>query len=239
MAVGSGRSAAEAASRQEVLFKGDSVKRALLFFGGWQGHEPKQCAELMARLLADGGLSVELSDTLECLNDAARLAEADLIVPLWTMGALTEKQEANLVDAVRGGVGLAGFHGGMGDAFRSATMFQWMVGGQFVAHPGNLIDFTVNIIDRDHEITRGLSDFAIQSERYYMHVDPAIHVLATTVCSSSGAPWINGTVMPVVWTKPWGAGRVFYSSVGHVLKDFDVPEAREIQRRGMLWAVKN
>ena len=61
---------------------------------------------------------------------------------------------------------------------------------------------------------------------------------ATLRCTFTGehADWIAGTVMPVVWKRRFGAGRVFYSSLGHVRKDFDVPEACEIQRRGMLWA---
>jgi type 1 glutamine amidotransferase len=76
----------------------------------------------------------------------------------------------------------------------------------------------------------------MHSEQYYMHVDPSNQVLATTTFSDEFHDWIAGTVMPVVWTRRWGAGRVFYSSLGHVAADFDVPEAKEIVRRGLLWA---
>ena len=72
-----------------------------------------------------------------------------------------------------------------------------------------------------------------------MHVDPSNHVLATTTFGKTNeAPWVNGCVMPVVWKRLFGQGRVFYSSLGHVAKDFDVPEARTIMQRGLLWASK-
>ena len=124
------------------------------------------------------------------------------------------------------------------DAFRNSTNYQFMVGGQWVAHPGNIIDYTVNITDHDDPITAGLADFAMHSEQYYMHVDPANEVLATTTFTGQYCSWIDGVVMPVVWKRRWGAGRIFYASVGHVAADFDVPEAKEIVRRGLLWAAR-
>ncbi len=140
--------------------------------------------------------------------------------------------------AIKAGTGLAGWHGGMADSFRNNVEYQWMVGGQWVAHPGNIIDYTVNIINHDDPITAGLSDFQMHSEQYYMHVDPSNEVLATTTYDGAHASWVAGTVMPVVWKRMWGQGKVFYSSLGHVAKDFDVAEAKEIVRRGMLWATR-
>ncbi len=128
--------------------------------------------------------------------------------------------------------------GGAGDAFRQSALYQFMVGGQWVAHPDNIKDYTVQIIDHDDPITAGLNDFAMHSEQYYMQVDPSNTVLATTTIECEEAPWVNGCVMPVVWKRYCGEGRVFYSSLGHVASDFDVPEAREIQRRGLLWAMR-
>ncbi len=215
-----------------------TLKKALFVYGGWEGHQPQQSAELFATTLRADGYTVELADTLDAYLDVERLKTLDLIVPTWTMGTITAEQEKGLLAAVRSGVGLAGWHGTMADSFRNNTEYQFMVGGQWVAHPGNIIDYTVNITNHDHPITAGLSDFAMHSEQYYMHVDPANEVLATTTFSGEHAPWIEGVVMPVVWTKMWGSGRVFYCSLGHVTADFDVPEAREIVRRGMHWATR-
>lgn len=214
------------------------TKKALIVWGGWDGHEPEQCAKIFAPILRAEGFEVEVSDTLDAYLDAVKMHALSLIVPIWTMGTISDEQLKGLLDAVKSGVGIAGWHGGMADSFRNATDYQFMVGGQWVAHPGNIIDYTVNIMDRDDVITAGLEDFAMRSEQYYMHVDPANKVLATTTFSGSegDAPWIAGTIMPVVWKRVFGNGRVFYSSLGHVAKDFDVPEAREITRRGMLWA---
>ena len=213
-------------------------KTALIVAGGWEGHEPKACAEIFAGVLGEDGYAVAVEETLDVYLDTERLEATDLIVPIWTMGTITPAQEAGLLGAVKGGVGVAGWHGGMGDAFRNNPEYQFMVGGQWVAHPGNVIDYTVQIVAPADPITAGLGDFAMHSEQYYLHVDPSNEVLATTTFSGEHAPWIAGTVMPVAWKRRWGAGRVFYCALGHVAADFDVPEAREMVRRGMRWATR-
>ena len=212
------------------------MKKALIVYGGWEGHEPRQCVDIFAPLLADSGFDVDLSDTLDAYLNRDRMHALSLVVPIWTMGTIEKAQEQGLLDAIKSGVGVAGWHGGMADAFRNSTTYQWMVGGQWVAHPGGIVDYEVHIVDPDDPITRGIDTFKMHSEQYYMHVDPSNEVLATTTFQTEVAPWVNGCVMPIVWKRMWGEGRVFYSSLGHVAKDFDVPEAKEIQRRGMLWA---
>jgi type 1 glutamine amidotransferase len=212
------------------------MKTALIVWGGWEGHQPREEAQLWSTVLRDEGFSVEVADTLDAYLYAGKLRSLSLIVPMWTMGTIAKEQEKGLLEAIRGGVGIAGFHGTMGDSFRNNTEYQFMVGGQWVAHPGNIIDYEVHIVDHDDPITAGLSDFKMRSEQYYMHVDPSNQVLATTTFSGEHAAWIEGTVMPVAWKRQYGQGRVFYCSLGHVVPDFDVPEAREIVRRGMLWA---
>ncbi len=212
------------------------MKRALIVWGGWDGHEPKQCAEIFAPWLQSQGYEVVVSSTLDTYTDKDLMQSLNLIVPVWTMGTITPEQEAGLLEAVRSGAGIAGWHGGMGDSFRNNTEYQFMVGGQWVAHPGGVIDYEVNIIKPEDPIVAGLSDFKMHSEQYYMHVDPSNEVLATTTFSGEYCEWIAGTVMPVVWKRRYGKGRVFYSSLGHLAKDFEVPEALEIMKRGMLWA---
>lgn len=209
-----------------------------MVWGGWEGHEPKQCVDVLKPVLEGDGFDVEVANNLDVYLDAEKLAGLSLIVPVWTMGSITREQEQGLLAAVKSGVGIAGWHGGMGDAFRQNTEYQFMVGGQWVSHPDGITDYVVNITNHDDPITKGLSDFAMHSEQYYMHVDPGNEVLATTTFKGPAAPWIVGTVMPVVWKRMWGQGRVFYSSLGHVAADFAVPEAKEIQRRGMLWAAR-
>ncbi len=212
------------------------MKQALFVWGGWDGHEPKQTTDIFAPLVAQAGYQVEVRDTLDAYLDEARMAGYDLIVQCWTMGTITREQLAGLQKAVRNGAGFAGWHGGAGDSFRNECDYQFMVGGQWVAHPGGVIDYSVTITNKTDPITAGLKDFRMHSEQYYMQVDPSNEVLATTTFTGEVAPWIAGTVMPVAWKRRWGAGKVFYASVGHVAKDFDVPEARELVRRGLLWA---
>ena len=213
-------------------------RKVLVVWGGWEGHEPKKCVDLFAPWLAEQGFDVEVSDSLDAYADPARMKGITLIVQAVTMGSLTGPQEKGLLDAVRNGAGLAGWHGGLADSFRSNPAYEFMVGGSWAAHPGGIIDYDVQITRHDDPITRGLTDFRMRSEQYYMLVDPLIEVLATTTFSGQAEPTIKGVVMPVVWKKLYGKGRVFNTTLGHVAADFDVPKAREIVKRGMLWAAR-
>jgi hypothetical protein len=212
------------------------MKSALMVWGGWDGHEPKQCVDVFAPFLETQGYTLRIEDSMDVYTDAAYMNSLNLVVPCWTMGEIADEQAQGLMAAVQGGVGLAGWHGGMCDSFRANTGYQFMTGGQWVEHPGGIIDYKVNITDHDEPITAGLSDFNMHSEQYYMHVDPSNEVLATTTVSGDVYPWIAGCVMPVVWKRMFGTGRVFYSALGHVAADFDIPENKEIIQRGMLWA---
>ncbi len=207
------------------------MRQALIVYGGWEGHQPKEVAGLLGDALARAGFSVERANTLDAFLDANRLKSLDLIVPIWTMGTIKREQLEPLLEAVRGGVGLAGCHGGMCDAFRNETEYQFMTGGQWVAHPGNDgRHYRVNIIDRN-PITEGIRDFEVWTEKYYMHVDPAIRVMATTTFEDYG-----DTIMPVVWTKTYGKGRVFYCSLGHQANIVAMPPVLTMMARGMRWA---
>jgi uncharacterized protein len=213
------------------------MREALIVWGGWSGHEPEQCPSIIAGMLEEEGLKVYIENSTEAFADPA-LSDMSLVVPICTMSKIEKEELSSLTKAVRGGVGLAGYHGGMCDAFREAVEYQFMCGGQWVAHPGNIIDYRVNVTRPDDPVMNGISDFDYRSEQYYMHVDPSNEVLATTTFSGEHAPWIEGVVMPVVWKRRHGEGRVFYSSLGHVAKEFEVPQMRTILRRGMLWAAR-
>lgn len=216
------------------------MKKALIFQGGWDGHEPKLVSARFAAILEKNGYEVTVTDTLDTLRDYEYLSGLDLIVPCWTMGEIPRECRENVCKAVANGTGLAGCHGGMCDSFRQDTEWQFMTGGQWVSHPGgDGTPYTVNIRFGSSPIVEGVKDFAVCSEQYYLHVDPAVEVLATTRfpvvnyyhCSNKAVD------MPVVWTKFWGAGRVFYNSLGHHDDVFDKsPEAQVLMERGMLWA---
>ncbi|MCP4385309.1 MAG: hypothetical protein GY798_28510 [Hyphomicrobiales bacterium] len=213
------------------------MREALIVWGGWSGHEPEAGAQVVREMLEEENFKVYVEATTEAFADPA-IADMSLIIPIYTMAKIEKEELDNLLAAVQGGVGLGGYHGGMCDAFRDAVDYQFMCGGQWVAHPGNIIDYTVNITRPDDPVMAGISDFSYRSEQYYMHVDPSNEVLATTTFSGDHAPWIDGVVMPVVWKRHHGKGRVFYSSLGHVAKEFEVPQMRTILRRGLLWAAR-
>lgn len=218
------------------------MKKALIFRGGWDGHEPHLTSVRFAGLLEKHGIKAEIFDDLDCLADREKLMEYDLIVACHTMGTLPREYEKNVSFAVAHGVGLAGCHGGMCDSFRNSVEWQFMTGGQWVSHPGgDGINYTVNVCHGSSPITEGLEDFEVCSEHYYLHIDPSIEVLATTrfplvnYYHASNKP----VDMPVAWTKYWGIGRVFYCSLGHHDDVFvNSPNAEVLMERGMLWAAE-
>ncbi|MEV6846349.1 ThuA domain-containing protein [Actinoplanes sp. NPDC051411] len=206
----------------------------LIIRGGWAGHSPVETTSLFLDLFAEH--TVRVSDTLETYDDRAALAAADLIVQCWTGGALTASQEANLVDRVAAGAGFAGWHGGVVATFYEASRYQYMVGGRFLCHPGGFVDHRVAITS-EHPITAGVADFDVHTEQYFCHVDPGLDVLATTTFEGRhGAPETAGVTMPVVWTRRFGAGRVFVNTLGHSPADLLVPPTDTITRRGLQWA---
>jgi uncharacterized protein len=220
-----------------ALAQEDGPDRAIFVYGGWEGHAPERYRDIIVPWLESEGFDVAVSDSLDIYLDEALMADVDLIVQIWTQGAITREQLTPLLEAVEGGVGLAGWHGGLGDAFHERQRYEYMIGGQWVEHPGNDgVPYRVNIIDNEDPITAGLDDFDVVSEQYYMHVDPNNTVLATTTFVSEFDPWVKGATMPVVWKKVYGKGRVFYTSLGHQPEVYEVPEALAILQRGILWA---
>lgn len=213
------------------------MKKALIYYGGWDGHHPKEIAGIFEEMLKKEDFSVEVYDTLDCLDKD--LCYLDLIVPIWTMAEeIKDEYVNNMIKAVEGGTGIAGCHGGMADAFRKNVNWQFLTGAQWVAHPKNIITYEVNLLD--NMFTKDLEDFTVTSEQYYMHYDPAVKIHATTTFAQEDMPYYaNGeVVMPVVFTKMWGAGKVFYNSLGHTPDIFDIPQAYEIMRRGFVWAAR-
>lgn len=216
-------------------------RKALIVQGGWDGHEPVQVSDIFREVLEEMGFQTEVSDSLNAFLDADKLMGLHLIVPVWTMGKITNEQLSPVLKAVEAGTGIAGCHGGMCDSFRESTDWQFMTGGQWVAHPGNDgVEYKVNVKKCSSPIVEGIDDFTVRSEQYYVHVDPAIEVLATTSFPTFEGPHsTNGRVsVPVVWTKRWGKGRVFYNSLGHHADIFDAREPLLLMKRGFLWAAE-
>jgi hypothetical protein len=213
--------------------------RTILFtYGGWEGHEPQIFADYLIPWLRQEGAEVHSSTTLTPYSDKDFMKTMDLVIQIYTMSTITPEQEAGLLEAIKvQGTGIAGWHGGLCDSFRNNTEYQYMTGGQWVAHPGGVVDYNVHIVDQKDMVTNGLSNFSMRSEQYYMHIDPNVKVLATTRFSGTHDSWIEGCIIPVTWKKTYGKGRVFYTSLGHNLQHvLDKPEAMTMIKRGVQWA---
>lgn len=214
------------------------ARKALITWGGWDGHEPEGVANLFRGMLEADGMEVEVSDSLECLADGEKLQALDLIVPVWTMSKIDKEYVVNVSEAVARGVGLAGCHGGMCDAFRDNPLWQFMTGANWVSHPGgDGVNYRVNM-KSGYDLNDGIGDFDVSSEQYYLHVDPGVDVLASTEFPQ--VTWYNtpnGKVeMPIAYTKRWGLGRVYYNALGHHVDVIDKGPAAEMLKRGLVWA---
>lgn len=218
------------------------MKKALIVSGGWDGHDPEGTAKAFKRILNENGFSADVEINLEAFADVEKIKKYDLIVPHWTMGKIPSDYVSNICCAVAEGTGLAGCHGGMCDAFRDNTDWQFMTGAQWVAHPGNNgVTYEVNFLQNKSPLVQGINDFTITSEQYYIHFDPCVNVLATTeVKPIEGMPFsANGNVtMPVIFTKMWGKGKIYYISLGHTSGIWEIPQAKEALRRGFIWAAR-
>lgn len=221
-----------------------SKKSALIVWGGWDGHEPEQVSNFFGEILRAEGFDVTISNTLDSFADRDLVFAQSLLIPVYTMSEITSEQFEPVREAVaEHGIGMAGCHGGMCDAFRTNTEWQFMTGSQWVSHPGNDgVKYMINInASNPHEITAGLSDFEVVSEQYYLHVDPGVNVLATCDFPTPGIEGphtANPCKMPQIYTKMYGKGRVFYNALGHHADVLEAEIPREIMRRGFLWAAK-
>lgn len=213
-------------------------RKVLFTYGGWNGHEPEKFRDYMVPWLKEEGAEVVVHANLDPYTDKKLMDSIDLVMQIFTISQISKEQEKGLLEAIeKNGTGMAGWHGGMCDAFRNNPDYQYMTGGQWVSHPGGVVDYSVKITNRKDEVTKGLKDFDIKSEQYYMHVDPNVKVLATTRFNGNVHSWINGCVMPVTWKKMHGKGRIFFTSVGHNLNHItEIPAAIEMLKRGVRWA---
>jgi len=211
-------------------------KNVVIVYGGYPPHQPKKFAKKIEKWLLKNNARVTLSESTKIYANNKIMDKIDLIIQSVTMLDINRNEFKGLVRAISNGTGLAGFHGGLGDSFRNSTEYQYVVGGQFVSHPGGQVLYDVNIIDKKDYVTKNINDFSLKTEQYYMHVDPNNKVLATTKFSGNNDYWIKNAIIPVIWKKYYGKGRVFYCSLGHSMDVFDIIEVKEILKRGLFWA---
>ena len=230
----------------------ENSKSALIVRGGWDGHQPVETTESVIPFLRDHGYDVRVEESTAVYTDAAYMAGVDLIVQTNTMNTIADDELRGLIDAVRAGTGMGGWHGGIADSYRASADYLHMIGGQFAHHAAkaprdqlageqadNYLHYTVNIVPEraEHPIVAGLHDFELTTEQYWVLSDDYNDVLATTtVAARDFDPWHRPVTTPTVWTREWGAGRIFVCTAGHRLEVLDDPNVRTIVERGLLWA---
>jgi hypothetical protein len=220
------------------------VRRALVVRGGWDGHDPVAATDRFRPFLAGCGFQVQVSDDLAVYADPGRMATVDLVVQCWSMGKITPEQAEGLAAAVRRGAGLAGWHGGIVAAFDSEPYLH-LTGGRFVHHPAGLVEHELAVAPgrEHHPIMAGIGTVRLHTEKYWVLTDPLCDVLGTVTFPPAGepgqpdaTPWRREVTVPAVWTRQWGVGRVFVSTIGHRVADLDLPPVRTITERGLRWA---
>lgn len=230
-----------------------SRRQALVVRGGWDGHMPVETTEAFIPFLRGHEFDVRVEESTAVYADAEFLEKVDLIVQINTMSTITAEELAGLRSAVLAGTGMAGWHGGIADSYRDKADYLHMIGGQFAHHAGkdpaervgaqsdNYIPHTVHITElgRSHPITQGIPDFDLVTEQYWVLSDEYNNVLATTTQEARPwDPWNRPVMSPAIWTREWGAGRIFVSTPGHRLEIVEEPHVRTIIERGLLWAAR-
>ncbi len=230
------------------------TRQALVVRGGWDGHQPVEATDLFIPHLEAHGFAVEVADSPAPYADAALMAGIDLVVQCMTMSTIEKDELAGLVAAVEAGTGLAGWHGGIADSYRSSADYLQLVGGQFAHHaaaapPGersgeqsdNYVRHRIEMTPAasDHPVTAGIADFELTTEQYWVLTDDYVDVLATTTTAvREWAPWHRPVRCPAIWTRRWGSGRVFVCTPGHRVEVLQDPNVRTIVERGLLWAAR-
>jgi type 1 glutamine amidotransferase len=157
---------------------------------------------------------------------------------------LDAQQRADLLSFVRDdGKGFVSTHAGA-TAFFSWPEFGDMVGGRFDEHPWGISEATVIVEDRTSPITRHLPPtFAVTDEHYQLkdfsrdnvkvlaRLDPAKLDLK--------APLVHRTDrdFAVAYTKNYGKGRVFYSTLGHPREMWDQEWLRKMYFEALKWSM--
>jgi len=229
------------------------TRNALVVRGGWDGHMPVETTDLFIPYLEANGFDVRIEGGPAIYTDEAYLDTVDLVLQINTMNTIAKEEFAGLQRAVLNGTGLAGWHGGIADAYRDNADYLHMIGGQFAHHAGvdpadrtgeqsdNYIPYTVHITDygRTHPITEGIDDFDLVSEQYWVLSDEYNDVLATTTQAvRPWDAWNRPVTAPAIWTRQWGKGRIFVSAPGHRLEIVESQPVRTIIERGLLWAAR-
>ena len=238
-------------STSEVRTDPTRPRTALVVRGGWEGHQPVEATELFIPHLMKHGYEVRIEESPRVYADAAAMADVDLIMQCVTMSTIERDEIAGLRAAVASGTGLAGWHGGIADSYRDTADYLQLVGGVFACHPGkhpaeatgeqsdNYVPYTVNMSPAaaEHPITAGIADFDLVTEQYWVLTDTYNDVLATTTQAvREWDPWHRPVPSPAIWTRWWGAGRIFVTTVGHRVEVLEQPAVRTIIERGLLWA---
>ncbi|MFV0405511.1 MAG: ThuA domain-containing protein [Propioniciclava sp.] len=215
------------------------MRRALIVRGGWDGHSPEAVTDEFAGFLSESGFDLIVSDSLEAYADQELMLSLALVVQSWTQGDILDDEFRGLRDAIMAGVGFAGWHGGVLDAFRQTAEYGQMIGGVFAAHPHGMVSHRITITEagQQHPITAEMASFDLTSEQYWVLGDGLSTVLAETIIHPQVQdPWPIPYRAPVAWTRTWGRGRIFVSTLGHGVADLQLPPVRALTERGLSWA---
>lgn len=202
------------------------MKRVLIIWGGWEGHNPENVANKLKELLMDRGYMVDSTSRLGALLNG-NLNDYSVIIPVWSCGIEGDIYLTQLIKAVESGVGIMAFHGGI-DWFSTEKYYE-MIGALYL-YDTLPEKYTVEVMD-DHVITDGINDFDVVSEKYFMQMDPTNNVLATA--------YYNEMNTPVMWTKNHKEGRVFYSTLAHSEEEVFSEPHQTILLNAVDWCAKN
>lgn len=196
------------------------MKIKTLLITGDNNHDWRRTAPFFKQLLEDSGtFEVDLTE-----EPGSLLADAEVIRPYrlffvdYNGEAWGEPAQSNFEAAVQEGAGVVILHAS-DNAFEGWEAYEKMIGLAFrqEAGHGEFHEFEVEIVDRDHPVTRGLSDFKTWDELYHRLIN--VHEVPLRVLATAySAPDKGGTgkYEPMIVTLEYGKGRVYHHLLGHV-----------------------
>jgi len=210
-----------------LLITGDDVS----------AHPWREISETTREILVGSGkFDVKVCEDPLILESATALKNYDAIVftiYAQKLGELPDQAKENLLNYVKGGKGFFVQHLATAsfpkwDEFGKLCGRKWVMG---TSGHGPRSDFTSKIVDKEHPITKGLTDFTTNDELYAkLQGNEEIHVLV-----QADSDWSKKTE-PLVFVKSYGQGRVVHNAYGHDGKALKTPSVQKIVIRGTEWA---
>jgi len=222
-------------------FSGKPANGALVLIAD-RFHEPEHLEAGLRPALEAAGITPHFTVDVRALN-AENLARVQLLVilrdgMLWPDGPskpykiwMTAEQEKSVVDFVHNGGAFLNLHNSMG-LYPENGPYLNLVAGRYIGH-GPLERFRVEVVDKSHPITQGVSDWSVADEQHTPPYDEKKAHLLLRNRSDDGKTAAAG------WVYEPGKGRLVHLASGHTREALEHPMFQKLARNSIAWLLRS